>query len=246
MKGSTFLKRQTAILIVTGALILSIAAGIIAVGVIQNRKENRFPEVSGESGTTAAEAHTKEDKQTSPLIRDTEETKPPKVQEETKAPADDKKNQAPAAELLPDFIAPVSGMLLKEHKVDVPVYSLTMEDYRTHTGVDIAASAGSAVRAAADGTVAEIWEEPMMGLCVSLEHKGGARSIYKNLALTLADGLEAGKKVRTGEVIGAVGESALEEIADPCHLHYELEIGGVSVNPAEYMLIGTNDTGYEG
>ena len=41
-------------------------------------------------------------------------------------------------------------------------------------------------------------------------------------------------------------KSALAEIAESSHLHYELELDGVSVNPADFMLLGTVDTAYEG
>ena len=137
-------------------------------------------------------------------------------------------------------------MISKSHTVDVPVYSLTMNDYRTHAGVDIVSTAGAAVCAAADGTIGEIWEEPMMGTCLSIEHTGGARSIYKNLSPQLPETVVAGATVRAGEKIASVGESALMEVAESPHLHYELEVDGVSVNPADYMLIGSDDTGYEG
>ena len=62
----------------------------------------------------------------------------------------------------------------------------------------------------------------------------------------MPDGITVGTAVHAGDRIGAIGESALMEIADSPHLHYELEIDGVSVDPADYMLIGSDDTGYEG
>ena len=52
--------------------------------------------------------------------------------------------------------------------------------------------------------------------------------------------------MKAGERIADIGESALMEVAESPHLHYELEIDGVCVNPADYMLIGSEDTGYEG
>ena len=52
--------------------------------------------------------------------------------------------------------------------------------------------------------------------------------------------------LEAGDVIGSVGESALIELAEAPHLHYELLIDGVSVNPSDFMLIGTVDNAYEG
>ena len=249
MNNSTSAKRQTRVMIVTAALILSIAAVIVFFSVSQNRRGDDSGETTAADSVTSGAAHTDAAVTTADKLHQKDETKPP----ETKKPSESaavttEEELAPVAvpEALPDFIAPVSGMVSKSHSVDVPVYSLTMEDYRTHTGVDIAAADGTAVRAAADGTVGEIWEEPMMGTCLSVEHSGGAKSIYKNLAPTIAEGIEAGTAVKAGTILGAVGESALAEIAESSHLHYELEIDGVSVDPADFMLLGTNDTAYEG
>ena len=248
MKNRTGARRQTRAIIVTAALIVVMAAVIIFAGVQQSRrgKETTPPDtVQSAPAQTSRRDATVTTADKPPQGEDTRspETKLPKP-EETTQPEDAAPTVLP--DPIPEFIAPVSGMVTKSHSVDVPVYSLTMEDYRTHTGVDIAATDGTAVRAAADGTVDEIWEDPMMGTCLSVQHSGGARSIYKNLMPDLAQGIEAGTTVKAGTILGAVGESALAEIAEPSHLHYELEIDGVSVNPADFMLLGTVDTAYEG
>ena len=65
-------------------------------------------------------------------------------------------------------------------------------------------------------------------------------------ALIILAVIAVGASVKAGERIAAIGESALMEVAESPHLHYELEIDGVCVNPADYMLIGSEDTGYEG
>lgn len=248
MNKSTGAKRQARAIIVTAVLIAAIAAVIIFTGVQQSRRGSE--KVPPDSISTAGAETTRREANSTTGVKDgpKEESRPPEITKpESEASAvTEEASPVAAADPLPDFIAPVSGMVSKAYSVDVPVYSLTMEDYRAHTGVDIAASLGTAVRAAAAGTVGEIWEDPMMGTCLSIEHSGGARSIYKNLAPALMDGIEAGAAVQAGTILGAVGESALAEIAEPSHLHYELELDGVSVNPADYMLLGTVDTAYEG
>ena len=67
-----------------------------------------------------------------------------------------------------------------------------------------------------------------------------------SLGLLINEDLSKGPEVRAGEKIASIGESALAEVAESPHLHYELEVDGVLVNPADYMLIGSEDTGYEG
>ncbi len=248
MNNSKAAKRQLRVMIVTAALILSIGAVIISVSVSQNRRGRDTADSTADSVPKDSITHTES---SAPAehpahTEDTSASQESGKTDESTAPAAEEIKPTAVPDPLPSFIAPVSGMLMKAHSVDVPVYSTTMEDYRTHTGVDIAASAGAAVRASADGIVSEIWEEPMMGHCVSITHSGGAQSVYKNLSPETPQGITVGTAVTAGTIIGAVGESALAEIAEESHLHYELHIDGVSADPADFMLIGTTDTSYEG
>lgn len=149
-------------------------------------------------------------------------------------------------EPLPEFTAPVDGTIAKEYADSVLVYSLTMNDYRAHTGIDFEAEVGSPVYAAADGVIGELWEEPMMGTCMSVMHTGNAVSIYKNLSNEeTLEGISAGAEVKAGQVIAAVGDTAVIEQADAPHLHYELKIDGVNVDPMEYISV-SDSVSYEG
>lgn len=143
---------------------------------------------------------------------------------------------------LPEFIAPVDGVVSKEHSDTVLVYSLTMNDYRTHTGVDIASTYGAEVVAAADGVVLSVWSDPMWGYCISISHEGDAVTVYRNLTESSIKGIASGDIVYKGEIIGAVGESAIYELADEPHLHFEMTIGGVSVDPCDYIEFADTDT----
>ena len=136
---------------------------------------------------------------------------------------------------LPLFSLPVSGTIMNDFSDSVPVFSQTMNDYRTHLGVDIEAELGTAVLAVADGTVSNIWDDPFMGTCVSIDHSGNAVSFYKNLDSEIASGIEIGKEVKSGDVIGAIGETAMNEIADEPHLHYELKVDGKHVDPKAHF-----------
>jgi len=137
--------------------------------------------------------------------------------------------------LLPTFVLPVVGDISIDFSDTVPVFSQTMNDYRTHLGVDISASLGSDVVAVADGTVTNVWEDPFMGTCVSIEHSGNALSIYKNLDPSVKDGIIIGASVKSGDVIGAIGESAMNEIAEEPHLHYELKVDNKHVDPKLHL-----------
>lgn len=134
-----------------------------------------------------------------------------------------------------EYLCPVSGTVSQKHVLDDLIYSSSMNDWRTHPGMDIATSLGETVTAAADGTVKEIWEDAMMGKCLSIEHEEGVVTVYKNLADALAEGMEVGKTVKSGDAIGTVGETALSELADEPHLHFEMTVNGTPVDPLDYL-----------
>ena len=151
----------------------------------------------------------------------------------------------------PAFVLPVSGAMTKGHDLTLQVFSNTMRDWRVHNGIDIAATAGRPVYAAADGTVSAIWEDVSYGTCISVAHSGDCITYYKNLNPILADGIAVGTEVEQGQLIAAVGESAMVEIADEPHLHFELSVEGEYVDPTEYfdsasVAVLEKDTAYEG
>lgn len=148
-----------------------------------------------------------------------------------------------------------SGSLAKGHDATLQVWSDTMGDYRVHLGIDIATVENAPVFAAAAGTVERIWDDALMGKCLAISHDGGEiYTIYKNLSATLPDGIEKGSAVSVGQKIGYVGDTAISELADEPHIHLEMTVGGICVNPLEYfdsrskdMMQNKNDsTGSDG
>lgn len=135
----------------------------------------------------------------------------------------------------PKFELPVSGKLFKDHDATLQVYSETMGDYRVHLGVDIATEAEAPVFAAADGKIEKIWEDALMGTCVAISHGGDLLTVYKNLAVDLTEGITEGVAVTCGQQIGTIGDTAILEMADEPHLHFEMTAGGLSVDPLDYF-----------
>lgn len=222
---------------VTLALSLAIMAAFIALSGAW-RSSDRTP---SESKSTAAAASTYRTPPTDTVAGSVTEpvSDTKKASSETAEPSS---IEAP----LPEFISPVSGHMFNAFSGNTPVFSLTMNDYRPHTGVDISASVGDDVFASASGVVTEIGEDPMSGGFITVTHSGGAVSTYRNLAPNLPDCIAVGYEVSSGEVIASVGESSLCEIAEEPHLHFELTINGETKDPAEYISFGTADTDYEG
>lgn len=133
------------------------------------------------------------------------------------------------------YTKPTEGYLLKGFDIDMPVYSLTMNDYRVHTGIDILAEPGAMVMAMAEGVVEHIYSDPMMGNCISVSHPNGLTSYYMGLSEEVCDGIAEGAPVYCGQPLSSVGDSTLIEIAEESHLHLEVKKDGNFVDPSLYV-----------
>lgn len=131
------------------------------------------------------------------------------------------------------FMAPVSGEITKDFATDTLIYSNTLEEWTTHTGIDIKADKTSIVMAAEEGTVESIKNDPRYGLTITISHNDGFKTIYSNLLTT--EFVSEGDKVEKGETIATVGETASFEIADESHLHFEMYKDEEIVNPTIYL-----------
>ena len=136
------------------------------------------------------------------------------------------------------FVSPMTaGNIIKEWSADIPVFSNTMEDYRLHLGVDISAATGTPVYAVADGTVESVEFHPMMGQTVVITHANGYKSVYQNMQTSVPSGIQAGAAVKAGDAIGSVGDTALIEISEDPHLHFELYKDDVCENPLAHFTV---------
>jgi murein DD-endopeptidase MepM/ murein hydrolase activator NlpD len=157
------------------------------------------------------------------------------TQATTVPPATGDTGDKPTAALTPDFVCPLGGTLVKDYSADIPVFSMTMEDYRVHCGIDIGAEAGTEVLAAADGEITDVFYDPMMGQTVEITHEGGFVTIYRNLQTKMPSSIAKGVSVSAGDTIGYVGDTALIEISDSPHLHFEMKKDGESINPLSHI-----------
>lgn len=125
-------------------------------------------------------------------------------------------------------------------KTTVPVYGKITSPYGYrdhpfggdagfHTGMDIAAAKGSAVKAFAAGKVLQASTNKVYGNYVLLEHSDGIRSFYgHNSKLNV----KAGQRIKMGQKIAEVGSTGLS--TGP-HLHFEVRKGSVRLNPKYYI-----------
>lgn len=154
-------------------------------------------------------------------------------------------NAAPApvlAETAPEgvnslFVWPVMGTLDQPYSTDALLYDRTMNDWRTHAAMDIAADPGTQITAAASGTVSAVYDDRMYGTTVVLDHGGGLQSIYCGLAAQPT--VAPGDGVTAGEVIGSLGTVLCESAQSP-HLHFAMTLDGERVDPTAYLPARTD------
>ena len=160
--------------------------------------------------------------------------------EEAPAEADKEKEAAvPAsaetAKDSPDMEMPAAGDILRDYAMDQLVYSPTLKEWTTHSGVDIAGAVGEEVRAALSGTVESVEEDPLKGIVITLAHENELKTVY--MGLSTKDMVRTGQKVEKGQVISGIGRTAAFEITDDPHVHFEVLLDGEYQDPMEYLAV---------
>ncbi len=99
-----------------------------------------------------------------------------------------------------------------------------------HRGVDIAVQSGTPIIAPADGVVTYSGRKGLMGKMITIDHGFGMVTRYGHMKELLK---KSGERVKRGETIARVGNTGRS--TGP-HLHYEVRLNGVAVNPMNYFL----------
>ena len=134
----------------------------------------------------------------------------------------------------------VMSLFKSDEEITVPVHGeITSEygnrtnpvsgEYLMHSGIDIAASQGTEIRAAYSGIVSEVGSNSVGGNYISLVHKDGSETLYCHCSKIIA---EKGDVIRAGETIALVGSTGRS--TGP-HLHFEITVDGKTENPLLYL-----------
>ena len=196
--------------------LLVFAIAVILVSAVLNRNMQEFAQIDEEY------------KEEIPVVSEAE------VYEETT-----KVEELPVIEKVEEVIAedvkytmPLTGELQKGFSSDELLWDETMQDWRTHNGIDIASDAGAEVDTAAEGTVVEAYESETYGFVVKVQHPDGIVTVYKNLERIV---VEKDDTLDLGQMIGTVGNKGSFEIGQKPHLHFEVIKEDKNINPMELI-----------
>ncbi|MBZ0216525.1 MAG: M23 family metallopeptidase [Fimbriimonadaceae bacterium] len=132
---------------------------------------------------------------------------------------------------------PIRSPLTENHQVSSGFGSRIDPFRRTqafHSGVDMRANRGVAVRATADGVVVMARRNAGYGKMVEISHANGLSTRYAHMSrITVAEG----EQVEAGDIVGRVGSTGRS--TGP-HLHYETRRNGNPVNPRRFIEIGAS------
>jgi murein DD-endopeptidase MepM/ murein hydrolase activator NlpD len=103
---------------------------------------------------------------------------------------------------------------------------------KMHTGVDWATAYGTPIFASGNGVLEKVGQEGGYGKYIRIKHNNGYETAYGHMS-AFAKGMEPGKRVRQGQVIGFVGSTGMS--TGP-HVHYEILVNGRFVDPMRVKL----------
>lgn len=127
------------------------------------------------------------------------------------------------------FVRPVNGEIINGFSDGELTKSRTLNVWKTHDGADISAKLGEKVKSMTSGIVTDVYNDPMLGVTVEIDHENGLIGYYSNLSEDVA--VINGQTVSAGTIIGSVGETAESEINEEPHLHFALKKNGEWIDP---------------
>ena len=130
------------------------------------------------------------------------------------------------------IMMPVNGEIVNAYS-DGELVKSSGGVWRTHDGIDIAADEGSSVKAMTSGTVTQVYDDPLWGTCVVVDHGNTMSGYY--FGLSAAPAVAEGQAVNAGDVIGSVGNTADIESDLGSHIHFALKYQNQWIDPIGYI-----------
>lgn len=130
------------------------------------------------------------------------------------------------------FALPLGTEILKDYSDGEMVSSKTMGDWRVHNGIDFTGLDSADIFAIQAGKVIDVYDDAMWGIVAEIDL--GNTMTAKYCGLKSGTTVKKGDTVKKGEVIGKLGTIPIEQ-ADGPHLHLEITVNGVIVDPLAAM-----------
>lgn len=135
------------------------------------------------------------------------------------------------------YILPLNSKVMKDYSDGDMVYSATMNDWRTHDGIDLEGKLGDKVIAAQDGKVLEVANDELWGDTVTIQHGNGLKMKYSGVKASVKKDAD----IEQGQVIGTLTAIPVEE-KDGVHLHIETEVDGKAADPIKVLNLLSETT----
>ena len=193
---------------------------------------DNYEEASSGIGSTVEEI---ENEMKNEIINDIEEGNNNEVTIQEKTTVNSEQDSKKEEVIIQDpiFEKPVEGEIIKKFSNENLIYSETLKEWTTHMGIDISAELTTVVKASEEGTIKAIKNDPRYGITVIIEHVNEFETRYANL-LT-AEFVKEGEEVKKGQTIGTIGNTAIFEIVDTPHLHFEILKNGEYIDPTQII-----------
>ena len=132
------------------------------------------------------------------------------------------------------FVMPVeNGEIIKDFSNTSLKYNSTLKQWESHKAIDIKADDNADVYAVYDGEVVSIKTTYLLGTVITIKHNDSLQTVYGSLDENVS--VSVGEKVKTGQKIAKVSQSAKNESNDGNHLHFEVLENGIKVDPNKYL-----------
>lgn len=130
------------------------------------------------------------------------------------------------------FALPSENNITKRFSGGEMVKNTTTDDWRAHTGIDIAGKVGDPIKAVCGGTVTDVRDDDLWGTIVTIDHGNGITSEYRGLGRGSTP--EVGEQIEINAKVGNLGEIPVEK-ADGVHLHLEIRENGKLIDPEKVI-----------
>ena len=135
------------------------------------------------------------------------------------------------------YVVPMqNATIVKDYSGSELQYNDTLRQWEIHKAIDFQAGDDLNVYAVADGTVSNVYTNYLEGTVIEICHSDGIVSIYKSLNSEVS--VAVGDNVSAGQIIGQVADSMAQESNTGTHLHFEMTVNGVKVDPNDYLSLG--------